>query len=160
MFCYPTPFTPSKIFCCNSTSKSDCHSSNAYPPKCLNNTFECSKETAGGCCPHGTICVSNGCIEITGPSIISGSSTAKPTAGSYVFSSTIVDGSAASGSGLMTVSTFTVTERPAATSTGVKQGEVAQNGVPQRDSVFLTLCLPHVSALVLVCIAAMMGFLY
>ena len=110
-------------------------------------TTECDRQTGGGCCPQGTICSPNGCIQISGPSIISSSVAAT---GASSPTPTLGDG----GPTLMK----TVTEQPAATATVVKDGEVAQSGV-RKDSVTLSLCLPYAMAWMLVCVAAVMGLL-
>lgn len=52
-----------------------------------------------------------------------------------------------------------VTERPAATMIGIKMGEVAQARVSQGSSLFISLCLPYISASAIVMTALIMGYL-
>lgn len=149
MACYPTDvdITPSSIFCCNSTSPFDCLVSQANPPKCLAGTVQCSEETGGGCCPNATICSPNGCIQISGPSVISVSGTAVETP-----LPTLGNG------GSPVILTTTITERPAATATILKEGEVAPN-TAKTSQITMTLCLPYSVIWTLVCAAAVMGLL-
>ena len=137
MTCHPTPLTNSKIYCCNSTeTKLECDGSWIAPPRCMPSYNACLAEEGGGCCPMGTRCSPNGCITITGPTTVGGiTGLEAPT------------------------DLVTVTEIPAATATGVKQGEVAQSGVGTKDSVVLKLCLPYSCVSFLVFMAALMGFL-
>ena len=131
------------------------------------NTFQCSGETGGGCCPNGSQCSPNGCLQISGPSIIEASSTysltsetTSPISGSYTYSSSVVGSISSGGLGPgVIIVTNTVTQIPAATATMVKEGEIAQNGAATRGSVVLTLYLPYSCAWVLVCVAALMGML-
>ncbi|TVY91280.1 hypothetical protein LAWI1_G002200 [Lachnellula willkommii] len=147
--CYPTTvdISPSRIFCCNSAlNPSECLVSIHSPPVCVAGTTECSRETGGGCCPKDTTCSPNGCIQISGPYIISSSAVAigaSPNPG-------------AGGTDATTPVTKTVTERPAATATVVKDGEVAQSGVG-KDSVSFGFL--YAMAWMLVCAAAVVRLL-
>ncbi|TVY23234.1 hypothetical protein LHYA1_G007285 [Lachnellula hyalina] len=150
--CNPTTveISPSGIFCCNSALNPEgCFVSTHNPPVCMAGTTECSRETGGGCCPENTICSPNGCIHAVPVWIISssvvtvGASSLSPTSG-------------AGGTESLATITKTVTERPAATATMVKDGEVAQSGV-RKDSVILSF--PYAIAWMLVCVAALMRLL-
>ena len=150
MICHPSKFTPSKIFCCNSTApESACRESLFHPPKCLSSTIECSAATGGGCCPKGLICSPNGCIQIKQSSIV-GLSADHPTASGT---------DSIKGSTTIMMKTVTVTQSPASTATLTKEGEICQEGVAVKKSMVFTFRVPYVSASVLVCIAALMGML-
>ncbi|TVY47099.1 hypothetical protein LOCC1_G001742, partial [Lachnellula occidentalis] len=120
--CYSTTdeISPSSIFCCNSAwNTSKCHVSKHDPPVCITGTTECSRDTGGGCCPKDTTCSPNGCIQILGPYIITSSVT---TIG-------------AGGTNSLAPATKTITERPAATTTKVKDGEVVHSGVRKYSDI-------------------------
>jgi hypothetical protein len=137
MICHPTPLTPSNIYCCNSNeTKLECDGSWTALPKCLPSYFECLAEEGGGCCPTNTLCSPNGCITTTSPTTVgTPAGTATPT-------------------GLVTI-----VEVPAATVTMMKQGEVAQSGVGQKDAVLIKLCLPYSCVSFLGFVVVLMGFL-
>ncbi|CAG8979313.1 hypothetical protein HYALB_00002436 [Hymenoscyphus albidus] len=158
--CFEAQFTPSMIVCCRSFSFSHCDYSASKPPTCISGTIQCSADTGGGCCPVGTVCSPNGCIQVLSPS----------TVGTLATSSSAVPGSVFPGSSSQMLPsqagnpstspiTKTITEAPAATVTKVKQGEVATAGVAKKVSMMYTLYLPYLAAWTLVCVAAIMGML-
>jgi hypothetical protein len=66
MNCHSTTITTSGLICCPPDAPaSQCQVSN-LPPKCPSNSQECSADVGGGCCPDGTACSPNGCIEFLG----------------------------------------------------------------------------------------------
>jgi hypothetical protein len=80
MACYPTPLTPSNIYCCNSSeTELNCDSSWTALPMCLPSYFACLAEEGGGCCPNNTLCSPNGCITTTGPATVTESPAATAT---------------------------------------------------------------------------------
>ena len=111
---------------------------------------QCSKLTHGGCCPQNTICTPNGCVRIIAASVIS----VETTTYSSLFS--VLDGSEVTKTGEATIN---VTERPAATTTGVKYGEVLPPSSSAGQSIFVAFCLPYTLAALLVIVALMTGFL-
>ena len=164
MYCHgPTLYTLSGIFCCNATSPTKCHVSKENSPQCPKNTFQCTAASGGGCCDNGTICTPNGCVKILAPSIISDDPTtkSKSTASAYTDKTLIGNGNAEFTTGSVIIST--VTERPAATITKVKQGEVAQdilpNGGAHQYSFFTNLYLSYVCTTLVVLMALLMGVL-
>lgn len=158
--CYQTPFTPSKIFCCNSTTPSECRVSKSHPPECPPSTAECSAETGGGCCPEITQCSSNGCIQVLEIQISSPTSTSLL---STVGSTTCKDTYLTSGPQIQTTtsltSTITTIQCLAVTATVAKDGEVVQQGGGTKGSVWEILRHPYTTVLVLVLVAALMGML-
>jgi hypothetical protein len=67
MVCHSTPYTTSGTFCCNSTdSDNECQASATNPPRCPSASFQCTEDVGGGCCPDGTACSPDGCIEFEG----------------------------------------------------------------------------------------------
>lgn len=161
MACYRAKFTPSGIFCCNdSISTFDCEPSEDNPPKCMDGTVQCSEATGGGCCPSTKECSPNGCIHIVSASVISASSTdtASGTISTDSSTSSSVTRNSVSIVGTPITSTRTVTERPEATQTLAKSGEVMQ-ATGSKDSIVLKLCVPYSTACLLVGMAALMGVL-
>jgi hypothetical protein len=69
--CFSVPFTPSGILCCNATSLKFCDYSSHNSPSCVAGTTQCSALAGGGCCPNGTLCSQNGCIQFLDASVIS-----------------------------------------------------------------------------------------
>lgn len=112
---------------------------------------QCTKLTYGGCCPADTICAPNGCVKIISASIV-GIETA-----TYSSIIKVLDGTETTRTGVVSV---TVTERPAATTTSVKTGEVPQVKISDGHSIFFGLCLPYSLAALLVIMALIMGFLW
>ncbi|OWP00521.1 hypothetical protein B2J93_4270 [Marssonina coronariae] len=162
MACYRATFTPSGIFCCNnSRSEFDCEPSKDDPPQCIQGTVQCSEATGGGCCPSTKECSPNGCIHIVSASFISASSTdsANPGTGSTDSApSSPVTSSSLSITGAPTTITRTVTQRPEATQTLAKSGEVMQ-ATGSRGSVTMALSVPYSTVYLLVGVVALMGLL-
>lgn len=159
--CYEASFTPSGIFCCNSSaSRFQCQASESRPPKCLESLVECSAEAGGGCCPKADVCSPNGCIHIATSSILgalansttSAVESATPNAGALSSSP-----SGTNEMGTPITVTNTVIEVPAATSTVVKEGEVAQLGAGSKGSVVEALFVPYSSGWLFILVAALMG---
>ncbi|KAG4429788.1 hypothetical protein IFR05_014724 [Cadophora sp. M221] len=161
MACYPAKFTPSGIACCKSSANQfDCEPSKDNPPTCIEGTTQCSEATGGGCCPSALECSPNGCIHVVSASILSPNSTSSVISGvdsetTSATSSVTRNSVSAVGSPLSTV---TVTQRPEATQTLAKAGEVMQ-ARGTRDSIVMTLCVPYSTASLLVGVAALMGLL-
>jgi hypothetical protein len=160
MACFTASFTPSHIVCCANTS-SHCDYPDSKPPECLAGRIQCSADAGGGCCPEGTSCSPNGCIQALAPSIITssqGPTQSVANTGPVVTSpfsqpsQTMVESSP-------TIITQTLVEAPATTITVVKQGEVAQKGVAQRVTVFFNLYPPYMLIWALLCVTAIMGML-
>jgi hypothetical protein len=149
-FCHANSFSSSGIFCCNSTSASDCPVSRDEQPQCLYDMIQCSKLTYGGCCPKDTICAPNGCIKIVAASIVG------VEALPYSSTFSVLDGTESTRTG---ATTATITKRPAATITGVKYGEVPPPSASTGRSLFLDFSLPYTLAALFVIMALVMGFL-
>ena len=161
MGCYRAQFTPSGIACCNSSANQfDCEPSEDNPPTCMKGTVQCSEATGGGCCPSASECSPNGCIHVVSASILN----AFPTSPNL----SDVDSESASQTSSVTrnsvnaigtpLSTVTITQRPAATQTLAKAGEVMQ-ARGTRGSIVMTLSVPYSTACLLVGVAALMGLL-
>ncbi|KAH7350962.1 hypothetical protein BKA65DRAFT_593811 [Rhexocercosporidium sp. MPI-PUGE-AT-0058] len=161
MACYRVKFTPSGIACCNSSANQfDCEPSEDNPPICIEGTVQCSEATGGGCCPSASECSPNGCIHVVSASILDATPTSSDLSGAdsevaSQTSSATRNSVSAAGTPLSTV---TVTQRPAATQTLAKAGEVMQ-ARGTRGSVVMTLCVPYSTACLLVGVAALMGLL-
>jgi hypothetical protein len=128
------------IFCCNSTISmgAHCDVDSSHPPICPPRTFECAYMLGGGCCPVGTQCSPNGCIEFEGngtprpitstylttvsPAIMSGSVKASKSHGSGQ-SATKIDTAI-----VITTITIVVGGPMMPTATILKYGPVAQRG--------------------------------
>ena len=137
MSCFHTATTFDQIFCCKpSTPGGDCSSDMSSPPKCLSGTIECSQATGGACCSKGTICSSNGCIEINNATVI-GTSTATSLGNPVV----------------------TVTEQPASTATTPKEGEVGQIVAGAKGFQLATCCVPWMIFFMLISVAFLMNLL-
>ncbi|PBP21297.1 hypothetical protein BUE80_DR007888 [Diplocarpon rosae] len=162
MACYRAKFTPSGIFCCNnSRSEFDCEPSKDDPPKCIEGTVQCSEATGGGCCPSTKECSPNGCIHVVSASIIGASSTDSiyaetSSTNSAPFSS--VTRNSVSIVGTPITVTSTVTERPEATQTLAKLGEVMQ-ARGSKGSITMALSGPYPTVCLLIGVAAFMGLL-
>lgn len=143
MACYPSRFTSSGIFCCES-EYSSCDEDLTQPPKCPRSTNQCSSATGGGCCRAGLICSPNGCVEVRNASTVGLTSS---HAKSVEASITVLTG------------TVTVTENPASTETYVKGGEISQQKDGARKSMVIQLNVSVLSAVVLLFLAAVMGSL-
>lgn len=116
-----------------------------------------------GCCPIDDQCTPNGCIHISGASVISASPTnATASAPQSSALSTIPESSkivdTATGTGTPVTVTNTIIQAPEATATFAKDGEVA-SGVGRKHYGVLSLSLPYSSAWVLVSVAAVMSLL-
>ncbi|RSL63930.1 hypothetical protein CEP54_004975 [Fusarium duplospermum] len=59
--CHETKWSPSGIYCCAMTD--ECIVSEEHPATCLANTTQCGRELGGGCCPEGTTCSPDGCLQ-------------------------------------------------------------------------------------------------
>jgi hypothetical protein len=159
--CYEASFTLSGIFCCNaSVSQFECQASESHPPKCLASLVECPAAAGGGCCPKNDVCSQNGCIHASTASIIGTSlNSTTTTDGSAPSSSATVSppSSGENGVGTPITVTNTIIEAPAATSTVVKEGEVAQIETGSKGSVMSILFVPYSSGWLLVLVAVLMG---
>lgn len=159
MYCHQSSATLSGIICCNSTSSANCRATKENPPQCPRNAFQCSFNTGGGCCRNNTTCSPNGCIRITGPSIISDKSAMSKTSSleEYCSVTTRRNGNASEPTG--SIITTTVTERPAAIATDLKQGEVAHSGQPHPQTSIKSLWLPYIAAFSVMLMALLIGYL-
>ncbi|CAM1509970.1 Fc.00g003050.m01.CDS01 [Cosmosporella sp. VM-42] len=61
MLCHESKWSPSGLYCCDDEEK--CIVSKEHIPSCIGKTTGCGQELGGGCCPHGTTCSPNGCLE-------------------------------------------------------------------------------------------------
>ncbi|KAF5004483.1 hypothetical protein FDECE_9026 [Fusarium decemcellulare] len=59
--CRKTKWSPSGIYCC--AMSDECIVSEEHPATCAANTTQCGRELGGGCCPEGTTCSPDGCLE-------------------------------------------------------------------------------------------------
>ncbi|KAH8687865.1 hypothetical protein BGZ60DRAFT_522504 [Tricladium varicosporioides] len=159
--CFASQNTPSQVLCCNATSLYQCQDTSNSPPKCLSGTTQCSAETGGGCCPDHTVCSPNGCIQITGPSIINSTATetAMPTSTSTTTLFSTITTQGESNMPAPVTITRTVTQIPAATATIVKQGEVAQQKGTGGKTILLSSELPYLTLWALIGVAFVMGLL-
>ncbi|KAH6683315.1 hypothetical protein B0J14DRAFT_647538 [Halenospora varia] len=159
--CFATQNTPSQVLCCNATSLHQCQDTSNGPPNCLPGTTQCSAETGGGCCPDHTVCSPNGCIRITGPSIINSTETGTATyisTSTMTSISTIFTQSGSESPALVTI-TRTITQIPAATATIVKQGEVAQQKGAGGKTILLSGEFPYSTLWAVIGVAFVMGLL-
>ncbi|KAM5342969.1 hypothetical protein ACJ41O_013935 [Fusarium nematophilum] len=62
--CHETEWSPSGIYCCGMSD--ECIVSEEQPATCVANTTQCGRELGGGCCPEGTTCSPDGCLQILG----------------------------------------------------------------------------------------------
>jgi len=137
MTCFHTSTTYDQIFCCKpDTPKGDCSTGLSGPPKCLPGTIECSQAMGGACCPIGTSCSPNGCIEINDATVI-GTSIATENGNTVA----------------------TVTEQPAATATLPKDGEVGQVAGGAKRIGIATICVPWMVFFMLVSVACLINLL-
>ncbi|KAL2071527.1 hypothetical protein VTL71DRAFT_12762 [Oculimacula yallundae] len=159
MACYRASFTPSGIYCCNSSiSQFDCEPSKDNPPTCMDGTVQCSEATGGGCCPSVSECSPNGCIHVVSASILSTTATSaigSKTTGTHPTPSATRNSVSPEGTPLSTV---TIIQQPAATQTLAKSGEVMQ-ARGAKGSIVTILSVPHSTACLLVGVAALMGLL-
>lgn len=159
MTCYVASFTPSGIYCCNSTaSEYACQASESNPPKCMDSLVECSLQTGGGCCPSALECSPNGCVHVNNASTIIPSSTS-PSSSSENIQTTSVPPSLTSNSlGTPITVTSTVFQAPRATVTLAKEGEILDARVGAGgSSIVLSLWIPYFAALFICCLAVLMG---
>ncbi len=154
MTCYKATYTPSGIFCCNSSaSEFACEVSKIDRPKCMESLVQCSAETGGGCCPSESQCSPNGCIFVNSASTIS----ASPTRSSL--QSPSVTQSKFSITGTPITITSTVTIAPEATVTLAKEGEIAYPSSMAGRSLVTSLHLPYSFACALIGMAVFMTML-
>ena len=153
MTCYAATFTPSGIYCCNSTeSPYNCEATVSNPPKCMVSLIECSEQAGGGCCPSALECSPNGCIHVNNASIISSATSSSGSSEGFHTPAT-----ASNSLGIPITVTTTIFQAPAATETVVKEGEIAQIDVGAGSvSIMVNLWIPYTTALFICCLAVVM----
>ncbi|OBS27560.1 hypothetical protein FPOA_01502 [Fusarium poae] len=57
-----TRFSPSGIYCC--AQSDECIVDDEHPAACAVNTTQCGRDLGGGCCPDGTMCAADGCLNV------------------------------------------------------------------------------------------------
>ncbi|KUJ18368.1 uncharacterized protein LY89DRAFT_781430 [Mollisia scopiformis] len=160
MTCYAATFTPSGIYCCNSTdSDYNCEASESDPPKCMASLVECSPETGGGCCPSTLECSPNGCVHVNNASTISPPSTVPATSSPSNSQGTQAAPAMTSNSlGTPITVTSTIFQAPQATVTLAKEGEILAARVGAGgSSIVLSFWIPYAATMLIGCIAVLMG---
>jgi hypothetical protein len=162
MICHLTRYSPSGIYCCNSTKPNQyCHASQKHPPRCLNGLFECPDTAGGACCPEGSTCSEDGCIryEMTSTNSVPITSTfrsttefpdtsirddEKYTIAVYKSSTSEPKADSTAANTPSTLSGFLAV-------TGPKTGEVAQGDTGAGPPIILPMTIPF-------CLVSMLGF--
>ncbi|KAK7751018.1 hypothetical protein SLS62_007003 [Diatrype stigma] len=60
--CFETEFSPSGIVCCGVDDP--CDVTEDSPATCVEYTVPCKRSQGGGCCPQGTDCSPEGCVDV------------------------------------------------------------------------------------------------